>query len=201
MSKTTALIGALLVTVVMVGCGAKRLDRKEAANLLQQSPAMKEPLNWTLQEARVCIYGDSGFDNGKSRAQLQQAEVFRTAGLAQIKELGSGDWTSSAEYFRDMAQCPVYVARLVDIRLTAKGREESKKWLHFAGSYIVTVGLPAMVGVSGITRAQDGSEEVEYVWEYRPTPDGNALNFQPNRKKAAATFKLYDDGWRLVTSQ
>ncbi len=192
-------MGVALAAILIASCGPKQLDRTEAAALLQKSVGLQEPLNWTMQESRFCVF-DFHTDAGDKGARLmQQAEAFKVVGLAQVNLQKSKDWNPFGKMSADPSQqCLMHGGRWVSIELTPVGREASKKWTRLAGTYLVTVAVPAVVEVSGITQGADKAVLAEYVWEYRPTDDGKALKFLTRRQTAIATFKLYDDGWRLI---
>jgi hypothetical protein len=89
----------------------------------------------------------------------------------------------------DVALTPLGVGVFRD--LIPAGSEQSQ---YFS----VPVARRELVRVSGITKSA-GSAEVEFFWKWIPMNEvGQALYAEGLQYKSNVTFRLYDDGWRVV---
>jgi hypothetical protein len=89
----------------------------------------------------------------------------------------------------DVALTPLGVGVFRD--LIPAGSEQSQ---YFS----VPVARRELVRVTGITKSS-GSAEVEFLWKWLPLNEvGLALYAEALQYKSNVTFRLYDDGWRVI---
>lgn len=65
----------------------------------------------------------------------------------------------------------------------------------------IVTNRPTMKEVTGITAGTDGSATAEFVWTSATTKAGDKLGVGDATGWGKASFRLYDDGWRLTDIQ
>jgi hypothetical protein len=171
-----ALIGALIA----MGCNPKDLSRSKAATLIEKSEEFKKP---------------------------HTEEIFLGPDFRSMDFIGIGNW-KVVDALLALGYLEKNGNKFV---LTAKGNSAAKGWLtdpDRPNARIIPVADRKLVEVTGITTVEEVSlKEVEFTWRWVPAPIGEEIakqnpgagkQYDPKEvKKDKATFKLYDDGWRL----
>jgi hypothetical protein len=220
--------GALLTVCSLVGISlgagvqAQRpvmLTRPTAAALIQKSDWMSQIETYTFSEGKQCVAKTDisspyrGYTNGwMSLISLSTTPMAGTAAdFYSIRELGPKDWTSDADYFRDQTRCSPMLGVWVVVTLLPKGEAaaKSKHWARNGTTHTLTIASKSFIDVTGISGG-DQLQVAEFSWHWNPTPVGETFDGphgNGNRRggygaefphKSTATFKRYDDGWRLT---
>lgn len=216
MSRIVCLfVGTLLLT----GCGSGALDRQEAAEVLRGAEFMAEKATATVVVGEHCdgvsSYGSDvnalfalhpptaklqnlvsrGFVSleGKSFSQMDAAIAagFAMGGMPVDSVFGSGVIPRAC---RTIAESPrlLYWKATVTPAGVAAGIPQ--------GGGALETHVKVFGEVTGITANQDGTSTAEFTFTWQPTETGKKLGEDGTAaESAAAVFKKYDDGWRLVS--
>jgi hypothetical protein len=121
---------------------------------------------------------------------------FLTAEYLALQHHG---WISSSK-----ATCPPAVeSPCVEVTLTPSGVEALQGVVSASAAEKQFFTIPAakreLIAVSGISK-QGYFATVEFIWHWQPMNEvGAALYPGDARYRSYAAFRLYDDGWRVVT--
>jgi hypothetical protein len=183
-----SVVAALLIAEMGTSCSSSReLTRSRAAQLIQKAQGFAEPY--------VAVIPPAGYVIDEMAFRLPVYSVlrgFESLGFVEFKwkrrDPVTGDWHATF--------------------LTPRGKDESKGWAPTAqGGWTVPLADRALVEVTGIATESQGNAEVEFTWKWIPNKMGDALSaikrFPIDGEgtgtihNAVATFRLFDDGWRL----
>lgn len=222
--RLTLLAGLILLTAP--GCaGTGDLTRARAARMIAGSQAfgasdslpLKKETGWSLKP----LSADETETEASARAAetyyqaYPQMDVLRKLGLMDVRVTtrerpaeNYGVWSFDVEPF-----------------LTRKGEELASGGREDQGAPSVRLADRELVEVTGITKAGNQTAQAEYTWKEAPTAAGRA--FHPGSseyeglpdtlrqalvgrnqtkdfdklRRGRAVFRLYDDGWRLLSAQ
>jgi hypothetical protein len=223
-SCLTLLAGLILLTAP--GCaGTGELTRDRAAQMIGSSQAFSAPDTLPLEKETGWGLKPLSADEAETEARARAAEtyyqaypqmdVLRRLGLMDVRLVtrkGPGEnygvWSFDVEPF-----------------LTQKGEGLASSGREDQGTPSVRLADRELVEVTGITKAGDQTAQAEYTWKEAPTAAGRAfvpgsleyeslpaalqqaLRERNNTKdfdkvrRGRAVFRLYDDGWRLLSAQ
>mgnify|MGYP001602824968 CR=1 FL=1 len=197
---------AVVLVLSIAACGPGQLSRPQAAKLLQEAPRIWEGngVTFGLNEGKQCVQRENAA-LGQSGTDYKYLLGLATAGFLTIRRLEARDWSTDRDYFSDQMKCNPVLGQWITVDLTAKGKATPPKKYWFsgigsAGGHFLTLAERRFVEVTGITTESDHDAKAEFTWQWEPTPVGEPLGFSRAPQCATATFKLYDDGWRLVSS-
>jgi hypothetical protein len=186
----------LLIAVVGLACSDRDLSREHAANLIQTVEGFKrQPHFWIRTEMPFRSIFKCETQADVERAPLNQLVVK----LGWVRY----ETRSAVVGFDKKVECPA-------MTLTSAGKAASAKWERGRGamggetSWAVPIGRRELVQVTGISPAPDGSRVVEYEWRWVADETGTLLrqtvpaanSFFDQARKARATCRRWDDGWR-----
>lgn len=218
----------IATTVLTAGCaGAKDLTRSRAAELIRDSRDFSLPVSVTLPgkrewptEARAV---DEPEEEAKQRAidsyakTNEQVAAFRHLGLINFRATLIEAPSPTHKWWRFELE-PI---------LTAKGEQEATKSSVNKALREIAIARRKLGEVTGISRLNVGTTQVEFTWQQIPTSAGEALNTgsetyrsfpewlrqmiakSPRASgrsgareydeihKGRALLQLYDDGWRV----
>ena len=88
----------------------------------------------------------------------------------------------------------------VDVSLTPKGAEESKGWKKISDkAWMVPIFRREFIEVTGIMSSEPSTAVAEFTSRWIPTDYGKEMGAVTSAPETGnATFRLYDDGWRLI---
>jgi hypothetical protein len=108
--------------------------------------------------------------------------------------------------FATNARCPAALAPppCWDVTLTPSGVDTFQSLIAPGDAEKPTLSIPAahreLVAITGISK-QGNLAEVEFTWRWLPVNEvGAALYSTDTHYRSTASFRNYDDGWRLVES-
>jgi hypothetical protein len=135
--------------------------------------------------------------------------VWITTGVLSNKDFSSPDsmvlqrrgWIIGTE----LKKCPAGVqpAPCWDVVLSPLGVDTIRPLIASGSSTTGSIAIQAarreLMGITGISKAGNFAD-VEFVWHWVPlNPVGAALYDGGMHYRSTAGFRLYDDGWRLVS--
>jgi hypothetical protein len=179
MRKTTRLYSCLVLSVLLSSCSPRDyLTRRLAADLIAGSSPFRVPQNIELH---------TGVISNKD---------FLSPEYLALQHHG---WISSSK----VACPPATDSPCVEVSLTPSGVEVLQGIVPASDAEKQFFAIPAakreLIAVSGISK-QGYFATVEFTWHWQPLNEVGAA-FYPGdaRYRSYAAFRLYDDGWRVVT--
>jgi hypothetical protein len=90
-----------------------------------------------------------------------------------------------------------------DVRLTPSGVDTLQTLIAPGDAEKQTFSIPAarreLVAVTGISKRGNNAADVEFTWKWTPLNEvGEAIYSGDVHYRSTATFRSYDDGWRVV---
>jgi hypothetical protein len=177
--RKTRLYPILLFLMFLCSCSPRDfLTRRLAADLIANSSPFRTPQDFEL---RTGILSDKDYLSPDYLA------------------LQHHGWLTS-----NKTQCPPAVEPpCVDVTLTPAGVDTLQSILAPSEAQKQFLTVPAarreVVGVTGVSK-QGYFASVEFTWRWQPLNEiGAALYPSDARYRSFAAFRLYDDGWRVVT--
>lgn len=143
---------------------------------------------------------------GQSGDDYKRLRGLASAGFVSIRALEARDWSNDSEFFSDQMKYNPVLGEWITVELTPKGRgtpPQAAYWIAtvgFAGNHVLIVAERKFDDVTGITMESDHDAKAEFTWHWQPTSVGEPMGCIPAPETATETFKLYDDGWRLLAS-
>jgi hypothetical protein len=179
MAKPFTLILCATILLLLCSCSPRDyLTRRLATDLIADSTPFHSPQNFELQTGVV------------SNKQFVSPEYLA---------LEHHGWISS-----NKATCPPTVeSPCVEVTLTPSGVDTLQGVVSPAEADKQFFTIPAakreLIAVTGISK-QGYFATVEFTWRWQPLNElGAALYPSDQRYRSFAAFRLYDDGWRVVT--
>jgi hypothetical protein len=179
MQKRTRLYSCVVLLVLLCSCSPRDyLTRRLATDLIAGSTAFHSPQTIELH---------TGVISNKD---------FLSPEYLALQHHG---WISSTR-----AACPPAVeSPCVEVTLTPSGVEALQGVVSASEAQKQFFTIPAarreLIAVSGISK-QGYFATVEFTWHWQPLNEvGAALYPGDARYRSYAAFRLYDDGWRVVT--
>jgi hypothetical protein len=173
------LLSALVSLCLTTACSPRDfLTRRLAADLIAGSDTFKATQKYWL---RIGTMSNQDFSSPESMV------------------LQNRGWITAAK-----VACPAAVAPppCWDVALTPLGVGVFRDLIPANASqsqyFSVPVARRQLVGVTGISKS-GASADVDFLWKWVPLNDvGQALYAGDVQYKSTVTFRLYDDGWRVV---
>jgi hypothetical protein len=220
-----SVLGGMLI-MLATGCtGSRELSRSRALALLKDSKDFQSPISLLLTKDHDSPIEAQSLNESASEARARiieryfkdhpQVAVFRHLGLVEVR--ATVVQTPEADH--------LWWKFDVEPFLTDKGKELAAR--ERAPDRALPIGRKEVIEVTGIRKVGDTGAEVEFTWKEVPTEAGEVFDPQSDAYQSlplelqetitkprgmmgrdvtrkfgevytgAASFQLYDDGWRV----
>lgn len=181
MRKTSILVPCLLCAILLPSCSPRDfLTRRLAADLIATSDTFNAPQQFQL------------------RTGVVSNKDYLSPDYLALQHRG---WISgtNAACLPTLTPPPCW-----DLTLTPSGVDTFQSLIAPGDAEKPSFSIPAakreLVAVTGIAK-QGNIAEVEFTWRWMPLNEVGAAIFPADlRYRSTASFRCYDDGWRLVQS-
>jgi len=187
MKRYTAAV-AITFCLVLTSCGSKELSRSKAAKLIKEKYYTQQMIENGAQTTQVAEMKDQVV------GQSGSAFGIRGGGLPDLRNYEKAGWITLVVRRCQFNSCAV------DVSLTPKGASESTGWKKISDKvWMVPIFRREFIEVTGITSSEPSTAVAEFTSRWIPTDYGKELGATPSAPETGnASFRLYDDGWRLV---
>ncbi len=216
-------VGYISLCLAIGGCGSKELTRSHAEKLIQGSESFKAGGELKIFEGS--FWFDFPFIRltQESDKELLMKNIMPTmralinAGIASLRDTGQRHSPNYHEFMIELSpdgkQMQKNWTKTEDKAPTAPFNPNDKCWMGDNGQkqwepcrtsngvmYSVIAAERRVREITGISGSESGDATVEFNWEWAPmTKAGKLRDLIPREVlKGDASFKRYDDGWRLT---
>lgn len=218
---------AVFLSLAAVGCaGTRELTRPRAAEMIRESEDFRVPVSLPLKREVDWIVRAQSEGEAESEARARAVEKYYQvhSQMDVLRQLGLMDVRATLRRRPETD----YLTWVFDVEplLTEKGaRAAAGGGREGRGGPAVAIAARELIEVTGITGAGGADARAEYRWREVPTEAGRA--FVPGSpehqalpallrqtlagrnqtkdfsqvRRGTAVFRLYDDGWRLLSAQ
>jgi hypothetical protein len=202
----------LCMSISLAACGSKELSRSKASDLISDTERLKA--YWHCKAPIGNVWWDWRMvDDSNPEYPLK---TLQDVGLITLRESGQKEGYWTREYIIELTPKGKDASNSwvrVEGKMPGNSVANSRCWTTFGHGepchethgivYDINLAQRKMLGVTGITADAGGKESIaEFEWKWSITPNGktfgNQVGVTTDVHKGRASFRLYDDGWRIA---